>query len=104
MSKQKMIKMLSLKSDLVCCLAKLIILIHIGTNDGKIVAETPNAAIDKGILLEIAQWKDQGIEWSDIICRLRPCTIPTGYTYCPWRPGGSYSNLHVHYLYFFHVP
>lgn len=69
---------------------------HVGTNDGITVAEVPNVAIHEGILLEIAEWKDQGIEWSDIIRRLRPRTVPTGYTYCPWKPG-KYSYIPIIY-------
>ena len=60
---------------------------NIGTDDGKVVAEIPNVAIHEDLLLEISQWRDQGIEWIEIINRLRPRTVPAGYTFCTWRPG-----------------
>ena len=58
-----------------------------GTLDGKRVANLPNAAVSEDLLAEVAALKDQGLEWSDIIARLRPQTVPSGYAYSPWKPG-----------------
>ena len=51
------------------------------------MANVPNAAVSEDLLAEVATLKDQGLEWSDIIARLRPRTVPAGYAYCPWKPG-----------------
>ena len=51
------------------------------------VAYLPNAAVSEDLLAEVAALKNQGLEWSDIIARLRPRTVPPGYAYCPWKSG-----------------
>ena len=57
------------------------------TTNGQTVGMVPNPAVEEGVLVEISQWRGQGIEWSDIIARLRPRTVPSGYTFSPWKPG-----------------
>ncbi len=47
----------------------------IGTTDGHRVAEVQNPAISQELFLEISRWRDDGVEWSDIIYRLRPRTV-----------------------------
>ena len=92
MSKEKMIKMLSLKSKFnvvisIVLVHMIVLFCYIGTDGRVIAAEVPRLAVNKDLLLKVAQWRDQGIGWIDIIGRLQPHTVPTGYTYCPWRPG-----------------
>ena len=43
--------------------------------------------MDEELLAEISQWLRQGVQWSDIIQRLRPRTVPPGYIFTSWRPG-----------------
>ena len=51
------------------------------------MAYLPNAAVSEDLLAEVVALKNQGLEWSDIIARLRPRTVPPGYVYCPWKSG-----------------
>ena len=37
--------------------------------------------------LEILNWKKENLSWEDILSRLRPRTVPPGYTYHPWKQG-----------------
>jgi len=55
------------------------------------VAEEKNPAVSKDLLQEVSHWRNEGIEWGDIICRLRVRTVPFGYTPSPWRPGKHFS-------------
>lgn len=57
------------------------------TPSGQFVGQVQNPAVCEKLLTEISQWLCQDIEWSDIISRLRPRTVPNGYTYKPWRSG-----------------
>ena len=43
--------------------------------------------MDNELLAEISQWLRQGVQWSDIIQRLRPPTVPPEYILSSWRPG-----------------
>lgn len=60
--------------------------LHIVNSDGQVVGEVANPAVSTALLLEISLWKRQGVEWSDILSRLRLRTVPPGYTYSPWKP------------------
>ena len=55
--------------------------------DGQIVALKPNPAVSTEILTKIQHWIHQGVGWSDVVSRLRPHTVPPGYTFCTWRVG-----------------
>lgn len=55
--------------------------------DGTVVAECANPAVSNTLLQEIARWKKQGICMEDIVDRLRPRTVPAGYSFLPWKPG-----------------
>ena len=68
----------------------------IGTTDGR-VAEVQNPAISQELLVEISRWRADGVEWSDIISRLRPRTVPCGYVYSTWKPGEHYNTLYCSY-------
>ena len=57
------------------------------TIDGNVVAEVQNPAVSKDLLKEVSHWRDHGVEWKDVISRLRVRTVPSGYTHSPWRPG-----------------
>ena len=39
------------------------------------------------VLQNILVWMRQGLNWKDIIQRLRPKTVPSGYVYHTWSPG-----------------
>ena len=55
--------------------------------DGRLVAEVLNPAVEESLLKEIWDLMANGISWKDIIQRLRPRTVPSGYAYCTWHPG-----------------
>lgn len=55
------------------------------------MAEVENPAVSKVLLQEVSHWRDQGVGWKDIICRLRVRTVPFGYTHSPWKPGKPHS-------------
>lgn len=59
--------------------------------DGSVVAECYNAAVTTSLLVEIQDWMCNGATMSDVIDRLRPRTVPTGYTPYSWHIG-IYSN------------
>ena len=66
------------------------------TPRGQFVAQEQNPAVCEKLLTEISQWlcQDPDIEWSDIISRLHPRTVPNGYTYNPWRIGKCFRTSH----------
>ena len=53
------------------------------TTKGQTVGMVQNP---EGVLVKISQWCAQGIEWSDVIVRLRPQTVPSGYAFSSWKP------------------
>ena len=61
--------------------------------DGTIVAEIPNPAVPKKLLEELWHWKQNGVSIEDSIDRIRPRTVPTGYSFSNWRPGMHSNNL-----------
>ena len=63
------------------------ILLDVVTSDGHIEAQQQNPAVTKELLLEIWSWKMERATDTDIICRLRQQTVPTGYSYHQWCPG-----------------
>ena len=63
------------------------ILLDVVTSDGHIVAQKQNSAVSSELLSEIWSWKMEGATDTDIICRLRQRTVPTGYSYHHWCPG-----------------
>ena len=72
----------------------------IDTTDDHRVAEIQNPAISQELLVEISRWRADGVEWSDIISRLRPRTVPCGYVYSTWKPGEHYNNMILLFLQF----
>lgn len=46
-----------------------------------IVPQVPNPAVSNEVLKEIVQWKHEGLSLDGIIDRLRPRTVPSGYSY-----------------------
>ena len=56
-------------------------LLHVVTSDGHIVAQQQNPAVTKELLSEIWSWKMERATDTEIICRLRQQTVPTGYSY-----------------------
>ena len=43
--------------------------------------------VNAELLTEIFEWQEQGLDWKDILNRLRPRTVLPGYTYHPWKAG-----------------
>jgi len=56
-------------------------------SDGTIQAELDTGCIPQSVLREIWSMRRQGISFEDIVERLRPRTVPSGYTYHNWTPG-----------------
>ena len=56
-------------------------------SDGAITAEVDNPAVTLSLLKEILYWKAEHCTDTDVIARLRPRTVPTGYQYTTWSPG-----------------
>lgn len=54
----------------------------IGNEDGSIGSKHPNPAVPLSLLTEILEWREGGISMDDIVDRLRPRTVPSGYPYC----------------------
>lgn len=50
-------------------------------SDGAITAEVDNPAVSLSLLKEILYWKAEHCSDKDVIARLRPRTVPTGYQY-----------------------
>lgn len=58
--------------------------------DGSLVAECDNPAVPMSYLHDIWMWMGEGATMEQVIDRLRPCTVPPGYTCNTWTPGWSY--------------
>ena len=56
------------------------------TSDGVLVAEEPNPAVPQEVLKEVWQLK-QEVSLEDIVSRLRARTVPSGYSFHPWKRG-----------------
>ena len=52
-----------------------------------VVANNLHPCVNKDLLTEILKLKRQDFEWKDILSRLRPQTVPSGYTYHPRKTG-----------------
>ena len=72
------------------------------------MAKKGHPGVNGELLGEILKWQKQGLDWKDILNRLRPRTVPPGYTYHPWKAGIASSflvkwksnldyNIHVHH-------
>ena len=61
--------------------------------DGTVVAEKPNPAVPLDVLQKIYLWLSHDITFDDIIDRLRPHTVPSGYTYSSWKTGTYYNYI-----------
>ena len=72
------------------------------------MAKKAHSSVNGELLAEILKWQKQGLDWKDILNRLRPRTVPPGYTYHPWKSGIASSflvkwkshfdyNIHVHH-------
>lgn len=59
---------------------------------GQVVANNPHPCVNKDLLTEILKLKRQDFEWKDILNRLRPRAVPSGYTYHPWKTGIILNN------------
>ena len=57
----------------------------LGMNDGNVVAEEPNPAVQTDVLTEILHLKEEKMSIEDVISRLRSRTVPPGYTYHTWK-------------------
>ena len=63
--------------------------------DGTIQAELDTGCIPQSVLQEIWLLRRQEIDFKDIVERLRPRTVPTGYTYHNWTPG-MVANVYIY--------
>ena len=72
------------------------------------MAKKAHPGVSGELLAEILKWQKQGLDWKDVLNRLRPRTVPPGYTYHPWKAGIANSflvkwkshldyNKHVHH-------
>ena len=59
----------------------------IGLEDGTITAVLPCKCISNDLLQEILIQQENGMIFTDIIDRLRPRTVPSGYSYHRWNTG-----------------
>lgn len=59
----------------------------VGMPGGTIVAQKHNPAVPADVLRNIYDWMEQGATFEDVIDRLRPRTVPSGYTYSNWKSG-----------------
>lgn len=55
--------------------------------DGTIQVQANFSVVPQCVLQNILVWMRQGLNWKDIIQRLRPKTVPSGYVYHTWSPG-----------------
>ena len=55
--------------------------------DGSIQAKDANSIVPESVLHLIWLLRKQGISFQDIVQRLRPRTVPSGYAYHNWIPG-----------------
>ena len=69
-----------------------------GMSDSTIVAAHSNPAVPSSVLEEVYDWRQHGISMEDVVDRLRPRTVPTGYVFTNWKPGWFYI-VHVYTLY-----
>lgn len=58
--------------------------------DGTIHAKRDSPAVSVMLLNEIWNWKQMGASTEDVISRLRPRTVPSGYSYNTWISGMFY--------------
>ena len=56
-------------------------------NAGQVVAKKAHPGVNSELLADILKWQKQGLDWIDILNRLRLRTVPPGYTYHPWKSG-----------------
>ena len=71
----------------------LMFFITIGAADSTVQAKLPNPAVSTHLLMEIMKWKEEDAQEDDIT-RLRPRTVPIGYTPTTWILIGN-SDLHI---------
>jgi hypothetical protein len=63
--------------------------------NGQVEAVLSNPAVPAALLTEISLWLSQGLQWNDIISRLRPRTVPPGYAYNSWKPGKEETQVEM---------
>ena len=54
-----------------------------------------NVIVHDELLWEIHQWRREGAENEDVIARLRPKTVPQGFTPQNWIPGRFYTFVFI---------
>jgi len=55
--------------------------------DGTITTEGNSQIVPQHVLHDISCWMKQGVGMKDIVDRLRPRTVPSGYEYHTWTAG-----------------
>ena len=58
-----------------------------GLSDGTVTAVIPCQSVPNDLLEKILTLQEKGIVFADIIDRVRPHTVPSGYPYHRWNPG-----------------
>ena len=59
----------------------------VGLSNGSLTAQKPSDIVSMQLLKEIEYWKKEGASDEDVICRLRPKTVPPGQKYSTWIKG-----------------
>ena len=54
-----------------------------------------NVVVHDELLCEIHQWRREGAENEGVIARLRPKTVPQGFTPHNWTPGRFYTFVFI---------
>ena len=55
--------------------------------NGRLVAQSPNPAVSYSLFAEIWKWMNEKASLMDVVVRLRPRTVPSGYKYHTWKAG-----------------
>lgn len=55
--------------------------------NGTVTTKSDDHIVPQSVLRDISRWKTEGISMSDIVDRLRPRTVPSGYKFHTWTPG-----------------
>ncbi len=56
-----------------------------------------HSPVDETTLREIAAWMEEGCTMNDLVARLRPKTVPPGYSTTEWKKG-LFFQIHVYIL------
>lgn len=91
LSKKVMLEMLTPKRNLLVRFMYVFICFYISVMANSLITcLKPSPFVSAQLLCEIHIWKEVlGLTWEDIISRLRPRTVPSGYKFHSWIPGNT---------------